>query len=248
MPTSEALRFGARLVGRLTLTGSVFLLAACVGLGDGADAPREVQVTADAVTITGPRGFCVDPTSTRNEGDTGFVLLGNCAAISGRARAPQPDIPAVLTAAVGARSDGGGSLSANLGELETFFRSEAGRGLLSRSNDPASVTILETRIAGDMVLLHARDTSAGAVAGVAQDYWRAYMDLGPRLATLSVLALADQDVSDADALLTLTTFADAVQRANSGTSAVANAAELPQGATQAGAGLFRGGLFQRIFR
>ncbi|MEX3017431.1 hypothetical protein [Gymnodinialimonas hymeniacidonis] len=248
MRISEARHFGARL-GRLTLLGPAVLLAACVSLGGGdGSAPREVQVTADAVTITGPRGFCVDPTSTRNEGDTGFVLLGNCAAISGRARAQQPDIPAVLTAAVGARSDGGGALTANLGELDGLFRSDAGRGLLSRSGDPASVTILETRVAGDMFLLHARDTSAGALGGVAQDYWRAYMDVGPRLATLSVLALADQEVSDQDALLTLTAFADAVQSANSGNAAGANAADLPQAEAQGGGGLFQGGLFQRIFR
>ncbi len=242
MRICEALRIAA-------LLGSSTFLAACVSLGGGGDAaPREVQVTADAVTITGPRGFCVDPSSTRSEGDTGFVLLGNCAAISGRARAAQPDVPAVLTAAVAARSADGGSLTGNLDALDGFFRSDAGRGLLSRSADPDSVTILETRVAGQMFLLHARDTSAGAVAGVAQDYWRAYMDLGPRLATLSVLALADQGVSDQDALATLTAFAGAVQSANSGFAAGANAADLPQADTQGGGGLFQGGLFQRIFR
>jgi len=238
--------------GRLRLLSLVVLtahLASCMSLGVGGDAAsRSVQVTADAVTIAGPRGFCVDPDSTRNEGDTGFVLLGNCAVISERARARQPDIPAVLTAAVAARSTDGNSLTETLDELDAFFRSDDGRALLSRSGDVDSVTILETRSAGDMFLLHARDTSSGAVAGVSQDYWRAYLDLGPRLATLSVLALADQNVSDEDALATLIAFAEAVRAANTGLDTATGTAQLPQAQTQAGGGLFQGGLFGRIFQ
>lgn len=220
-------------------------LAGCVGgLGGGnSDAPRQVQVTSDAITITGPRGFCVDPTATRNSGDTGFVLMGNCAAISGSARSGQPDVRAVLTAAVSAPSSGAG-LTGNLDALEAFFRSEDGRALLSRSGDPDSVQILDTRRQGAMFLLHARDTSTGEVVGVASDYWRAYMDIGPRLATLSVLALEDAQVTDAAALATLTAFALAVQGANP----AIGAADLPQGVNEELTPPFRAGLFQRIFR
>ncbi len=246
MQISEALRFGLRISALLGLTA---LFAACVNLGGGSDAaPRQVQVTSDAVTITGPRGFCVDPTSTRNDSDTAFVLLGNCAAISGRASATQPDIPAVLTAAVAARAAEESGLTGNLVALDAFFQSEQGRAVLSRSGNAVDVTILETRISGDMLLLHARDTGAGAVVGVAQDYWRAYMDLGPRLATLSVLALADRDVSDEAALRVLTAFAEVVQAANSGAVVQAGAADLPQANDEATGGLFRTGLFQRIFQ
>lgn len=235
-------------LGRLLLLGSALLaaqtlLAACVSLGGGADAPRQVQVTSDLVTITGPSGFCVDPTATRNSADTGFVLLGNCAAISGSARAGQPDVPAVLTAAVSAPSDGAG-LTGNLDALEAFFRSEDGRALLSRSGDAASVEILDTRTQSGMFLLHARDTSAGDMVGVATDYWRAYMDIGPRLATLSVLALEDAPISDAAALATLTQFTAAVRGANP----ALGAADLPQGVNEALTPPFRGGLFQRIFQ
>lgn len=227
-------------------------LAGCVGgtglgglgLGGGSDdAPSEVQVTTDAITITGPAGFCVDPTATRNSGDTGFVVLGNCAAISGSARASQPEVPAVLTAAVSAPSSGT-SLTANMDALDAFFRSEDGRALLSRANDPETVQILETRVQSGMFLLHARDTSAGDVGGVATDYWRAYMDIGPRLATLSVLALAEADVSDMQALATLTQFAGAVLAANPSIGA----ADVPQGVNEELNPPFRIGIIQRILR
>lgn len=236
-------------ISRALIPLAFLALAGCVGglTSGGEDAPASVQVTTDLITIGGPRGFCVDPTLTRNEGDTGFVLLGNCAAISGNARVRQPNVAAVLTAAVSARSDGT-SLTDNLPALEAFFETEEGRELLSRSGQAGTVQILETRLSDGMLLLHARDTSAAALSGVAQDYWRAYLDLGPRLATLSVLALADQDVSDADALDTLTRFTTIVQRANSGGAVVPNAADLPQARDEAGPRPFRTGLFQRIFQ
>lgn len=209
MPIS---RLAAGLLAPLALVGCVGLGA---GGGGGPEAPAAVQVTADAITITGPRGFCVDPRSTRNDGDTGFVLLGNCAAISGQARAPQPNLSAVLTAAVSARSEGT-NLTDTLEALDGYFRSTEGRALLSRSGDAGTVEILDTRTRGGMFLLHARDTSSGALPGVAQDYWRVYLDVGPRLATLSVLALSDAEVSNEDAFATLTRFANAVRAANAG--------------------------------
>lgn len=225
---------------------AALLLAGCVGglgLGGGSDAPRQVQVTTDAITVTGPSGFCVDPTATRSSGDTGFVVLGNCAAISGSARAGQPDVQAVLTATVSAPSSET-SLTANMDALDAFFRSEDGRAVLSRSSDAETVQILETRRQSGMFFLHARDTSAGEVGGVATDYWRAYMDIGPRLATLSVLELAEANVSDVQALATLTQFAAAVQGANPSIGA----ADLPQGVNEELTPPFRPGLFQRIFQ
>lgn len=225
------------------------VLAGCVGglggLGGGGsvDAPRQVQVTSDAITITGPNGYCVDPTATRDTGDTGFVLMGNCAAISGSGRAAQPEVPAVLTAAVSAPSNGEG-LTANLDALEAFLLSDDGRALLSRSGDADSVEILDTRRQDGMFLLHARDSSAREVVGVARDYWRAYIEIGPRLATLTVLALEDAQVSDTQALATLTAFATAVHAANP----AMGAADVPQGVNEALTPPFRTGLFRRIFR
>lgn len=192
------------------------LLAGCGGgflLDAGANAPTQVAVTQDLVVVTGPEGYCVDPTATRNSEDTGFVLLGNCAAIANSRRVVQPATPAVLTAAVAAPS-GGGRLADSMADLDAFFRSEDGLRLISRAGDPASVTILETQIEGETFLLHATDTSAGAIDGVQPDYWRAYLDIGNRLATLSVIALEDRALSREESLETLRGFVAAVRQAN----------------------------------
>jgi hypothetical protein len=207
-------------------------------------AEREISVTSDAVRIVGPRGFCVDPTATRNSGDSAFVLMGNCAAIAGTRRAGQPEIRAVLTAAVSAPGDGG-EISENLEELEGFFRSAEGRRLLSRSQQPSSVTILDTAVAGDVFYLHARDTSDGPLDGVEDSYWRAYLDIGRRIATLTVLGRSDAGPTDAEALSALQRFAGAVQAANPTPGAVVPDAAVE--ATDAGPG-WNFGVFRRILR
>jgi hypothetical protein len=231
----------------LGLLAALPLLAGCVtGLGGGTGgAPAQAVVTSDAVVIAGPPGFCVDEGATRSEGDTAFVLLGNCAAISGSARADQPEMSVVLTAAVSDASDAG-SIAESMADLDPYFRSDEGRALLSRTQDPETVTVLETDAVGDMFILHASDTSEGAVEGVVPDYWRAYFDLGPRIATLSVLALEGEGVSREDSLAGLMEFVGTVQAANGvptdggPSAAVAEAAPEPRG------GLFNIGLFRQI--
>jgi hypothetical protein len=213
-PTSDPRRHALLLVGCLALA-----LAGCggggggFGFGGGADAPEQVALTQDRVIVTGPDGFCIDPTATRDRDDTGFALLGNCAAIANSRRAVQPQSPAVLTAAISAPS-GGGRLADSLDDLEGFFRSRDGLTLLSRTGDPSTVTVLETATWGDAFLLHASDSSAGAIAGVQPDYWRAYLDAGPRIATLSVLAPEDRALDRDAALGILRSFVGAVQAAN----------------------------------
>jgi hypothetical protein len=243
---SDRVRLGAALA-------VLALLPACLGGLEGDEtggAPAEAVVTSDDVVVTGPSGFCVDETATRSEGDTAFVLLGNCAAISNSRRAAQPEVPVVLTAAISEASDAG-SISESLADLDAYFRSDEGRTLLSRTQDPESVTILETTTETDLFLLHARDTSAGAMQGVKEDYWRAYLDLGSRIATLSVLALEDRGVTREQSLAALLSFARTVRQANAQDAseevAVADAPPSAVPEPRQRGGLFNIGLFRRIF-
>jgi len=246
-PISDAMGRAARVAAcLLAVTG----LAGCGALGFGASAPADIAVTSDRVVVTGPEGYCVDPTATRDTGDTGFVVLGNCAAISNSDLAVQPEVPAVLTAAVSEPSDGG-QLAESLGELDAFFRSEDGLRLISRTGDAATVTVLDTVIEGEVFLLHATDTSAGSIEGVQGDYWRAYLDVGSRIATLSVLALEDRVLSRDESLATLRSFVQAVQASNTrpptaDTTSVAPVHTTPRNMPQWGGPLFNLRLFRGI--
>lgn len=252
-PTSE-------LSGRAALVAACLCLAGCgegwlAGLHGGvAPAPTDITVTTDQIVVTGPKGFCIDPTATRDTADSSFVLLGNCAAIANTRRAGQPATPAVLTATISAETNEG-RLADSLDELDRFFRSDAGKTLLSRSGDPSSVTILETLRTSDVFLLHAEDKSAATIADVQPDYWRAYMDVGPRLATLSVLALNERSLSRAESLSVLQSFIDAVQGANvrpdaaplDAADTVAATPPEPQDSWWPRSGLWNVGIFRRIF-
>ncbi|WP_147450639.1 hypothetical protein [Rhodophyticola porphyridii] len=242
-------------------SNSLLLLAAlalsgCGGLGpwtggNTSPAPAQVAVTTDQVVVAGPPGFCVDPTATQDRGITAFVLMGNCAAISNSRRAGQPAVPAVLTASISEPSDNG-SLRESIPGLDEFFRSDEGLGLLSRSQDAGTVTVLDSFHQGDVYFLHARDTSEGPVEGVRAEYWRAYLDVGARIATLSVLGLNAQPVSDEASLATLREFAAAVSGANSGDPAFSEAVTVqtappPEAVVPRPAGtLWNVGLFRRI--
>lgn len=244
MRTSETARIAPLVL-------SVGLLAGCIGGGGTGGAPAQAVVTSDAVVVTGPHGFCVDETATRTEGDTAFVLLGNCAAISNAPRADQPAVPVVLTAAISDASDAG-SIRESIADLDSYFRSEAGRALLSRTQEASTVSVLDSRTEGETFLLHASDVSAGALEGVQTDYWRAYFDLGSRIATLSVYALQERGVTQDQTLAVLREFAATMRAANlggGGGTADAQTAAAP-GTTVAAAPqgpLFNVGFFRRIF-
>jgi hypothetical protein len=249
-PTFDTIGRAARAAACLLTCAFLAGCGGFGGFGGGPPAPASVAVTADRIVVTGPEGYCVDPTATRDSGDTGFVLLGNCAAIANSRRAAQPATPAVLTAAVSEPSDGG-QLAESMGELDAFFRSDDGLRLISRTGEAATVTVLDTAIEGDVFLLHAADTSAGAIEGVQGEYWRAYLDVGNRIATLSVIALEDRALSRDDSLTTLRDFVLAVQAANAGPTEdaappVAPVHTPPRNKLQRGGPLFNVGLFRRI--
>ena len=63
-------------------------------------------------------------------------------------------------------------------------------------------------------LLHANDTSEDAIGGVQSEYWRAYLDVGPRIATLSVLSLEERNLTREESLSLLLSFVRLVQGAN----------------------------------
>lgn len=236
---------------RAALVAACLFCAGCEGgfpgalRGDSPLAPTQATVTRDQIIVTGPPGFCVDPTATRAVNDTGFVVLGNCAAIANSRRALQPDTPAILTATIAAPSDEG-RLSDAIDRLDAFFRAPEGLALISRSGDPDAVRILETMTLDKVFLLHASDQSEGAIAGVQAEYWRAYLDIGPRIATLTVLALEDRGLSREESLATLKDFVQSVQQANAAATGQSAQAQ-PQNGDPGSNASWTQGMFRRIF-
>ncbi len=232
------------------------LVAACGRIGGGGPSGsppvRAVSVTSDMVTVTGPEGFCVDPESTRDSGDTAFVLMGNCAVISDRRSAGQPAVQAILTASL-SEADPSQTLRGAIPDLGTFFTSEEGRQLLSRAGEAETVEVLDSFHQGDVFYLRARDSSASEIQNVSSDYWRSYLDVDDRIATLTVLGREDSPIPADTSLQTLRDFTQAVLDANASgaapapapVAAPAPAAAAPPPAQPRGT-LWNVGLFRRI--
>lgn len=156
----------------------------------------ETTVTRDMVTLAGMHGFCVDPQSTRSSSASAFVVFGNCRAITGTQTAPQPRINAVVTSTVRLGDPTVPRIADSSGQLTDFFKSDVGRILLSRENDPSSIKVLESGPARDgSYYLYVNDTGNGAPEGTEDTYWRAYLDVRNSVVTISVLSLETTPLS-----------------------------------------------------
>ncbi|MEL6532229.1 MAG: hypothetical protein AAFQ06_04235 [Pseudomonadota bacterium] len=231
-----------RRAAALTLCLSLPFLAGCLGaIGGSGGGLREMVVTTDALVIAGPEGYCIDSEASADRGETAFILLGNCAALTEARLARQPAEPAILTAAISEAGEEGG-VASSLSSLPEFFASEDGRRVLSRSGDAETVEVLQSFVDGSVFYLNASDDSANAVPGVRDDYWRAYFDLGPRIATLSVLALDGSGLTEEQSIDLLRRFATLTQSRNAAVTGVAVSEPEPSGGLLGGGG-FMGRLF-----
>lgn len=204
----------------ITVSVALMVLGGCVKNGDAIGlglakfsapkpAPKQVRVSNKEVVIAGPKGFCVDPSQTKDTPKSAFVLLGSCRAISNSVLKPKPPVPAILVATVSGKTKSA-SIGSSVKNLERFFKSSQGRAALSRDGRAQTVTVLETRNEGDVFYLHARDNGTDAQTGAGAEYWRALFNVNGRIVSTSVTGLAEQPISSEASFKTLTDFTDRI--------------------------------------
>lgn len=207
MPTSRAL---AAVAACLTLAGCTELSTLSVHSQAMRNAPLPaIRVSQRDVVVQGPPGYCVDPDTAEDRRSGAFVMLGNCAVLKG---GNSPDAPGVLTAMVSPPADPPQRPSA--AQLESFFTSPDGRGVLAHDGRPGSVTILDTEARDDVLYLEIRDQSEGRPAALSDRAWRAVFPLADRLVALSVTAHRERPLASSEAREVLRAFVEAMKRAN----------------------------------
>lgn len=204
---------GLPVVGAMLLTGC---LSNEEFSGQASFAFRSAPVTAikvsqREVTIAGPRGYCVDKSSSLDRAAGSFVMLGSCATLFG-ADQPAPADPAVLTALVSPPSTP--PQRPTPAQLEQYFRSDPGKAALSHDGNAEAVTLLKIVPLGDALYMSVRDRSAGRPSDLSDRSWRAVFPLADRLIALSVTEHTDRPISDTEMRATLGEFVEAVKRAN----------------------------------
>ncbi len=204
---------------KAAMIGAAMVLAACAeGAGFGAE-PISVPLTTGvpafamldgAVNVRGPEGFCVDTGISRPA--RGFAVMAACGLIS-----DLPTVPAIeglITVQVGA--EGSAVVGGSEETMRTLLQSEPGVQLLASNGRPGSITIDRIDTRPGLVVVHFTDTAPPVVAGVERIEWRAFLDLGDRLATISVRGFTRAPLRRDTGLLLLDQAVFTLQAANRG--------------------------------
>ncbi|PIE16071.1 MAG: hypothetical protein CSA68_04225 [Rhodobacterales bacterium] len=182
-------------------------------LGAAQPAPEQVSVSGKQVVIAGPKGFCIDPTETRDKAENAFVLLGSCQAISNSLFKPAPKVPAVLVATVSGHTKSA-PIAESTDTLRKFFASEPGRAALSRDGKAETVEVLKTSSRDGVFYIHARDSSHEALAGAGEEYWRALFNIKGRIVSASVFGLKEKPIPAATGYALLSDFTQRIRAKN----------------------------------
>lgn len=199
----------------LLMTAASVLLAACFEsaplsqvanrASDAPAGPAVVTVLDGSITVTGPAGYCVDETATRESDNEAFVLIVRCAAT--RRNSP------VLSATVTGFSAPGTTDPGNLARLGQFLGTSAGRAQLSRSGNADDVRIDEVLVEDGALWLRIHDQANPDTFDPA--YWRAILPIADRVVTLSVLSAREHPVAAERGLTVLRGFVRQMRTANS---------------------------------
>lgn len=199
----------------LVCVGLCALVAGPV-LAQGA-APASAVVAGGELTLSAPKGFCVDKAASRSGKEGSFILFGSCAALEKSAKAARPKLPAILTASAAPGSATAAEFASSFPSMAKFLASDTGRAALSRSGKARTVKVRQIIAVKDVLYLSATDTSKGTAGEHFQpDYWRALFVVKGQIVTLSVLALDDQPVGSAEQRALLEKFVARVKAVNRG--------------------------------
>ena len=202
-------------------------------------APSEVRLIEGRVKVSGPQGYCVDQSETRDTADQAFVVLARCDALGGGGA---PAKPGLLTVAVSRQAGSPGEF-VSPSALAAFATSREGRAAMAASGRASDLEILDTDISGDMVMMEARER--GARNGLAEQHWRALIGRDGYVISARVNAFAEQPMSARTGFKTLKALAGGIKADNAVSNVETNAVVAE---TETKSGIRRPGIFARIFR
>ena len=225
--TGHALRVGVVLAALLGVAGCRLALpeagqtearalaaAKPVGMAGLAPPPREIRIAGSAITVSGPRGFCIDRAATSGEPqEQAVVVLSSCRELGSGFLAHEPEAPAILTAAVapdGTRLD----IVSSADQMRAFFATERGRAALSRESKAATVTVMESFLAEDAYFLRLSDSAPFPGGDVSRDYWRAILAVDGRVLTASVYGTGGGPLARNDGIRLLRSFVLAIRESS----------------------------------
>lgn len=150
-------------------------LAACLDLAGApsqTDTPRAVAFYDGAVTVTGPRGYCIDPDSVKREVGGRFALLASCESLTGQVGIAVD--PAVMTVSVLPRAAQAAPPDASA---------------MARAVGPDTVRRAEE--SDDLTLVHVAEGGETVLPGGDPAYWRATLVINGHIVGLAAYGPRD---------------------------------------------------------
>jgi len=158
--------------------------------------------------VASPEGYCIDTRSSRDR--RGFVVMAGCALVSSDPRMPLTD--GLLTVQVGdagtAIVDGGEET------LREVLATAGGVALLSATGDPTDIEVDALDSRNGIVYVHFSDAGPPPAAGLENLEWRAFFDLGGRLATVSLRGFERAPIDSRAGLTLLLRATEIIRAAN----------------------------------
>lgn len=165
----------------------------------GAQAPVSQTLALNGLVLMGPSGFCPLPRTQQALSGANFVAFAPCGGEKG----------AILAATIGAEGSAEGvSLKSQV--LGPYFETEDGKAALRGAGNRDAISVHEVADFKEAVVLRlTRETK-----GKAKDSWRALMQIGGRLVTLSVRPREGTTIAGPDGRKLIARFVDAMRAAN----------------------------------
>jgi hypothetical protein len=180
------------------------LLSGCVapdGTAGGGQSKSGVRqtITVAGLKVAGPAGFCPLPDTERSVSGADFVAFAPCGGDAG----------AILAATIGGKGSAEGIILKQ-STLGPYFETEDGMAALRGAGSRDTISVHEVVDYKSAVVLRlTRVTRDGQ-----SDSWRALMQIGGRLVTLSVRPRQGQTIAGQTGRKMITRFVDALQGAN----------------------------------
>ncbi len=167
-------------------TAALLALTACT-----LSAPeRAMTLGGGDIFLQAPDGYCVDSIASRPSRD--FAVLAPCASLG--ETSARPDVIGLVTVQAGAAASG--EIARDEIALRDFLITENGTALLSQTGKADEIEVLSTQAFGDQVMVHFTDAGSPPVAGLQNEEWRAFRNVGGRLITIGVRGLAAAPLQD----------------------------------------------------
>lgn len=164
------------------MRGAALLLGlmALVGCDELQPPVRSLSMLEGAAVVQGPDGYCIDPQSSR--ASTGFAVLASCGLVSNQAVIPP--VEGLITVQIGAQ--GSASVNSASSQIAAMMRTPTGAQMLSESGQAATVVVEAVERAEGLVVVRFTDSAPSEIAGLGPIAYRAFLDIGGRLTTVSL--------------------------------------------------------------